>query len=117
MQIRPMDRGAVSSPTWRLAAAGSTGACGLLTVVSSVTDDLPGRHDLLVTIEPGPLMTLGHILALAAGLVLVYLARAILHRNRRALDVAIVVLVAVALLHIVKGLDYEEAAVALALAA
>lgn len=112
-----MDRASVSSPTWRLAAAASTGACGLLTVISSVTDDLPGRRDLLVTIEPGPVMTLGHVLAAAAGLVLVYLARAILHRNRRALDTAIVVLLAVALLHVVKGLDYEEAAVALALAA
>src|SRR5262249_8986903 len=37
-------------------------------------------------------------------------------RRRRALNAAIVVLVAVAILDLVKGLDYEEAAVGLALA-
>jgi lysyl-tRNA synthetase, class II len=111
-----MDRGSASSPAWRLAAAGSTAMCGLLTVTSAVTDDVPWRHDVLLTVEPGPLMTLGHVLALGAGLVLIYLARGMLHRNRRALDAAISVLVAVALLDLVKGLDYEEAGVALVLA-
>jgi lysyl-tRNA synthetase, class II len=112
-----MERGSVGSPAWHLAAALSTGACGLLTVISAVTDDVPWRHDVLLTIEPGPLMAIGHVLALVAGLVLLYLARAILHRNRRALDTAIAVLLAVALLHLVKGLDFEEAGVALVLAA
>jgi lysyl-tRNA synthetase class 2 len=91
--------------------------CGVLTVISALTDDVPWRHDLLLTVEPGRMMALGHVLALGAGAALVYLAHGILDRRRRALDATIVVLVAVALLDLVKGLDFEEAAVALALAA
>jgi lysylphosphatidylglycerol synthetase-like protein (DUF2156 family) len=91
--------------------------CGLLTMISALTDDVPWRHDLLLTVEPGRMMALGHVLALGAGAVLIYLARGILDRRRRALDATIVVLVAVAVLDLVKGLDFEEAGVALALAA
>jgi lysyl-tRNA synthetase class 2 len=89
----------------------------LLTVLSAITADVPWRYDVLRTVEPGPVIALGHILALGAGIALVYLARPILHRSRRAVDVAIVLLIPVALLHLLKGLDYEEAGVALALAA
>ena len=102
---------------WRALAAGSVAVYGLLTVLSAITADVPRRHDLLLSVEPGPIMALGHILAVGAGLALVYLARAILHRSRRAVDAVIVLLVPVALLHLLKGLDYEEAGVALALAA
>src|SRR3954468_11264037 len=112
-----VERGSAGSRGWRLAAAASTAMCGVLTVISAVTDDVPWRHDLLLSVEPGPMMALGHVLALGAGAVLVYLAHGILDRRRRALDAAIVVLVAVAVLDLVKGLDFEEAAVALALAA
>jgi lysyl-tRNA synthetase class 2 len=100
-----------------VAAAASTAVYGVLTVLSAITDDIRWRHDLLLTLEPGPIMALGHVLTLGAGIVLVYLARGVLHRSRRAMDVAIVLLIPVALLHLLKGLDYEEAGVALALAA
>jgi lysyl-tRNA synthetase class 2 len=106
-----------SSPPWRIAAATSTAMYGALTIVSALTDDVPWRHDLLLNVEPGPLMAAGHVLALGAGIALLYLARGMLDRRRRALDVTIVLLLLVALLHLVKGLDYEEALVALALAA
>src|SRR3954451_23407972 len=112
-----VERGSAGSRGWRLAAAASTAMCGVLTVISAVTDDVPWRHDLLLSVEPGPMMALGHVLALGAGAVLVYLAHGILDRRRRALDAAIVVLVAVAVLDLVKGLDFEEAAVAVTLAA
>lgn len=112
-----MDRASASGPVWRLAAAASTATVGVLTVLSAVTDDVPWRHNLLLTVEPGSVMALGHVLALCAGVTLIYLAGGMLHRSRRALDTAIVALLAVALLHLVKGLDYEEAGVALTLAA
>ena len=102
---------------WRAVAAASTAMYGLLTVLSAITNDVPWRQDLLLTVEPGSIMALGHVLTLAAGIALVYLAREILHRSRRAMDAAIALLVPVALLHLLKGLDYEEAGVALALAA
>jgi lysyl-tRNA synthetase, class II len=109
-------RGAAGNRAWRWAAAGSTALCGLLTVISALTEDVPWRRAWLVTVEPGPVIALSHVLALGAGAALVYLAWGILDRRRRALDVAVVVLVAVSLLHLVKGLDYEEAAVGLVLA-
>jgi lysyl-tRNA synthetase class 2 len=109
-------RGAAGSRAWRIAAAASTAMCGLLTLASAITEDDPWRHALLMSVEPGRLMALGHVLALGAGAALVYLAWGILDRRRRALDAAIAVLVVAALLDLVKGLDYEEAAVGLALA-
>jgi lysyl-tRNA synthetase, class II len=111
-----VERSSASTPAWRYAAAASTAICGLLTVTSALTTDVPWRHHLLLTVEGNSLMAFGHVLAIGAGLVLVYLAHGILDRRRRALDTAIATLLAVALLHLVKGLDYEEAAVALALA-
>jgi lysyl-tRNA synthetase, class II len=101
---------------WRALAAASTALYGVLTVLSAITDDIPWRHDLLLTVEPGPIMALGHVLVLGAGLGLVYLARGVLHRSRRAMNATIVLLIPVALLHLLKGLDYEEAGVAVALA-
>jgi lysyl-tRNA synthetase, class II len=112
-----VDRGSATSRAWGLAAAASTAMCGLLTVISALTDDVPWRHELLLTVEPGPIMALGHVLALGAGAVLMYLARGMVDRRRRALDAAIFVLLAVGLLDLVKGLDFEETAVALTLAA
>jgi lysyl-tRNA synthetase class 2 len=111
------ESGLCSNGRWRALAAGSTALYGLLTVLSAVSADVPWRHELLRTVEPGSVVALGHILALSAGIALVYLARPILHRSRRAVDAAIVLLVPAAVLHLLKGLDYEEAAVALALAA
>src|SRR3954454_7873526 len=112
-----VERGSAGSRGWPLAAAASTAMCGVLTVIAAATDDVPWGHDLLLSSEPGPMMALGHVLALGAGAVLVYLAHGILDRRRRALDAAIVVLVAVAVLDLVKGLDFEEAAAPVALAA
>lgn len=89
---------------------------GLLTVLSALTSDVPRRHVLLRRVEPNSIMTLGHVLALGAGLALIYLAGGILNLSRRATDAAIVLLLPVAALHLLKGLDYEEAGVALALA-
>ena len=109
--------GVTCGARWRALAAASTAIYGLLTVLSAITTDVPRRHDLLLTVEPGSIIALGHVLALGAGIALVYLARQIMQRSRRAVDAAIALLVPVALLHLLKGLDYEEAGVALALAA
>jgi lysylphosphatidylglycerol synthetase-like protein (DUF2156 family) len=100
----------------RVAAGLATALVGALSVLSAVTPDVPWRRHLLLVVEPGSLMTLGHVLATFGGLCLVYVGWGILRGRRRAANVAIVVLGALALLHAAKGLDYEESAVALALA-
>lgn len=102
--------------TWRRVIAGATALVALLTVVSAITPNVPWRDDVLIEVEPGPLLSLGHVLGAVAGLVLLGLARSLASGTRRAADVTITVLVVVAALHLAKGLDYEEATVALALA-
>src|SRR3954447_11445421 len=104
-------QGSRSAATRRVAAA-ATALVGALSLLSAVTPDVPwGRH-LLLAVEPGPVMALGHVLATLGGVALIYVGWGILRGRRRAVNVAIVVLAALALLHAAKGLDYEEAGLA-----
>src|SRR4051794_34749438 len=108
-------RGTGSAAPRRIAAI-TTALVGALSLLSAVTPDVPWRRHLLLAVEPGPLMALGHVLATLGGLALIYVGWGILRGRRRAVNVAIVVLAALALLHAAKGLDYEESALALSLA-
>lgn len=107
----------VSASLWRWVAATAVALAGLLTVSSAITPNLPWREAVLVSIEPGPAIALGHVFAAAGGAALVWLSFGLARGKRRALRATIVILCASALLNAVKGLDYEEASVALALAA
>jgi lysyl-tRNA synthetase, class II len=100
----------------RRIAAAATAFVGALSLLSAVTPDVPWRRHLLVAVEPGPVMALGHVLATLCGIALIYVGWGILRGRRRAVNVAIAILAALALLHAAKGLDYEESALALALA-
>src|SRR3954454_21240940 len=116
-RIRPgeIGQGSRSSAT-RRGASGATALVGALSLLSAVRPDVPWRRHLLLAVEPGPVMALGHVLATLGGGALIYVGWGILRARRRAVNVAIVVLAALALLHAAKGLDYEEAGLALALA-
>jgi lysyl-tRNA synthetase, class II len=100
----------------RRIAAVATALVGALSLLSAVTPDIPWRRHLLLAVEPGPVMALGHVLATLCGIALMYVGWGILRSRRRAVNVAIIVLGALALLHAAKGLDYEESALALGLA-
>src|SRR4051794_20854272 len=100
----------------RVTAGIATAVVGALSVLSAVTPDVPGRRHLLLAVEPGPALGLAHVLATFGGLALIYLGRSIVRRRRQAVDLTIMVLLGLAVAHLVKGLDYEEAGVALALA-
>src|SRR3954465_12193182 len=104
------------SATARRAPPAPTALVGALSLLSAVTPDVPWRRHLLLAVEPGPVMALGHVLATLCGVAVVYVGWGILRGRRRAVNVAIVLLAALALLHAAKGLDYEESALALALA-
>ena len=106
----------VSSARGRAVAACAVALAGLLTISSAVSPNLPWREHALLTVEPGSAMALGHVLAVAAGITLVWLAGGLLRGKRRAANATVVLLVTSAFLHMAKGLDYEEASVALALA-
>src|SRR3954451_24081977 len=104
-------QGPRSSAPRRIAAA-ATALVGALSLLSAVTPDVPWRRHLLLAVEPGPVMALGHVLATVCGVALIYIGWGILRGRRRAVNVAIVLLAALALLHAAKGLDYEESGLA-----
>jgi lysyl-tRNA synthetase class 2 len=84
---------------------------GLLNVASALTPNLAERARLLLHIEDSEFVPLAHALALSAGVALVVLAVYLGRRRRRALVLAVAVLLAAGVLNLVKGLDIEEAAI------
>src|SRR5919199_6550350 len=101
----------------RTASGLATAVAGALSTVSALTPDVPWRRHILLSVEPGSAIALEHVLAALGGLGLVYLGWGIVRARRPAANVAIAVLLVLAVLNAAKGLDYEEAGVALALAA
>ncbi|MEA2423099.1 MAG: lysyl-tRNA synthetase, class, partial [Thermoleophilaceae bacterium] len=104
-------------PDWLPPLAGwLTAAVGLLNVASALTPNLAERARLLLHIEGSELVPLAHALALSAGVALLVLAVYLGRRRRRALQLAVMVLLGAGALNLVKGLDIEEAALNWALA-
>ncbi|HEU4978964.1 MAG TPA: phosphatidylglycerol lysyltransferase domain-containing protein [Solirubrobacteraceae bacterium] len=101
---------------WRLPAAVATALAGVLTLSSSLSPTLPARQRLLEALEPGSAEAAAHAAGVIGGVVLLGLSLGLLRGRRRAGPVAIGVLCVLAAVHTVKGLDYEEALLALALA-
>jgi lysylphosphatidylglycerol synthetase-like protein (DUF2156 family) len=101
---------------WRLAAAAATALAGMLTLSSSLSPTLPARQRLIEAFEPGSAEEAAHAAGVLGGLVLLALSWGLLRGRRRAGPVAIGVLCVLAAVHALKGLDYEEGLLALALA-
>src|ERR1700712_2585671 len=98
-------------PDWLPRLAGClTALAGLLNVASALTPNFAERARLLLHIEDSELVPLAHALALSAGVALLVLAVYLGRRRRRALQLAVAVLVFAGALNLVKGLDVEEAA-------
>lgn len=90
---------------------------GLLSIGSSLTPELASRVDLVRGVLPPSVPGAARILALAFGIALVWLARSLARRRRRAWQLSLALVVGVAAAHLAKGLDVEEASVALILLA
>ena len=82
---------------------------GIVNLVSAVTPNSPGRHRLLLNIESLEEIRVFHALALPAAAGLIVTAFYLYRRRRDALHVGVALLVALGLLNLVKGLDFEEA--------
>ncbi len=95
-------------------AAALVGAIG---IASSLTPEMADRFRVVHGVLPPGIPTAARISALAFGIVLVWLARSLARRRRRAWQLAVVVVLASAIAHLAKGLDFEEAAISLALLA
>jgi lysyl-tRNA synthetase, class II len=88
---------------------------GLISILSALTPSLAHRSELVQGLLPPGFPSAARWLALAFGLALVWLAGSIARGKRRAWQLAIVLVPAVAVAHLVKGLDAEEAGMSLLL--
>jgi lysyl-tRNA synthetase class 2 len=93
-----------------LAGAALTALAGLVNIASALTPDIHWRGHLLLELEGVHALQVFHALALPAGAALLLLSPYLLKRRRRAMQVAIALLLAIGLVNLLKGLDYEECA-------
>lgn len=91
-------------------------ASGVLDVASALTPAIDSRLRLIENATPNFVPRLASALIVPAGLALIVLARGLWRRRRRAWQLTLILVLAAAALHLLKGLDYEEAAASVALA-
>ena len=113
-----MDRSALTTSRWlpRLTALAAA-LVGLVNLVSALTPNVRWRGHLLIGYEPVEAIRLFHALALPAGAALLLVAPYLLKRRHRAWQVALVLVVALGLFDLLKGLDFEETALSWGVAA
>lgn len=90
---------------------------GVIGVASALTPELAGRIDLVEAVLPAGFPTAARLLTLAFGLGLVWLSRSLARRRRHAWQLAVALVLGIAITHLAKGLDAEEATVSLLLLA
>jgi len=90
---------------------------GVVNLVSAVTPNSGWRHRALLNVETLDEIRVFHALALPAALALMVTAFYLWRRRRGALNLAVSLLVALGVLNLAKGLDFEEAGWSFAAAA
>ncbi len=95
-------------------AAAAILVAGVVDLLDAITPPLRGRLHLVLEFLPLRASEAAGALLALAGLALVALGRGILRGQRRAWRVAVVLLSATIVLHLVNGADFEESLVALA---
>jgi lysyl-tRNA synthetase class 2 len=91
------------------------GAVGVLSIASALTPGLANRIDLVQGVLPPGLPEVARWITLAFGFALVWLADSLIRGKHRAWQLAVVLVAVVAVAHLVKGLDAEEAGLSVAL--
>ncbi|WP_157995099.1 bifunctional lysylphosphatidylglycerol flippase/synthetase MprF [Peristeroidobacter soli] len=90
---------------------------GIVLLISGATPATASRLVILRSLLPLPVLEMSHLIGSISGLGLLVLARALYRRVREAYRVAVALLIAGIVVSLLKGLDYEEAAIlAIALA-
>ncbi|MGZ6827452.1 MAG: hypothetical protein ACXVGH_11715, partial [Mycobacteriales bacterium] len=90
-------------------------ATGLVDLLSALTPANRARLQALRGVVPGGIRNASTALTVVVGVLLVLVARGLRRRKARAWRVTVGLLTGSVLLHVLKGLDVEEAVVALAL--
>lgn len=92
-----------------LLAGGAAGAIGLINLFSALTPNIRWRGHLLRNIEGVSELRVFHALAVPASIALLVCAYYLYRRRLRALQLAVLLLLALGILNLFKGLDFEEA--------
>ncbi len=90
---------------------------GLVNIASALTPNMRWRGHALLDFEPVEAMKLFHALALPAGLALLLVAPYLVKRRHRAFQAALILMVALGIFDLLKGLDFEETAITWGVAA
>jgi lysyl-tRNA synthetase, class II len=88
---------------------------GVLGIVSALTPEMADRVKIVQGILPPAWPEAARVLTVALAIGLIWLSSSLARRRRRAWQLAIVVVVASAVAHLAKGLDFEEATISLLL--
>ena len=91
-----------------LVGAALTALAGLINIASALTPDIHWRGHLLLQLEGVHALQFFHAMALPAGGALILVAPYLLKRRRRAMEMAVALLLAIGVVNLLKGLDYEE---------
>jgi len=84
-------------------------AAGGISIVSALTPERAERMRLVAGVLPPGISDAARTVALALGIGMIWLARGLARRKERAWQLAVVLVIASAVAHLVKGLDFEEA--------
>ncbi len=90
-------------------------AAGVIGIVSAMTPEFADRYRLVRGVLPPGVPSAARVVALAFGLMLIWLSRGLARRKQRAWLLALVVVSVSAAAHLAKGLDIEEAVISLTL--
>jgi phosphatidylglycerol lysyltransferase len=103
-------------PVTRRLGALLTALAGVMNIVSALCPTVPARMEILSDILPLTVIRGAQSATVLVGFALILVADGLRKRRRRALQIAVMALLLSALFHLTKGLDFEEAIVALSIA-
>jgi lysyl-tRNA synthetase class 2 len=84
-------------------------AAGVISIVSALTPEFADRVDLVRGVLPPGVPDAARTISLALGIGLIWLSLGLARRKHRAWQLAVGAVIASAVMHLVKGLDVEEA--------
>ncbi|HEU5245153.1 MAG TPA: phosphatidylglycerol lysyltransferase domain-containing protein, partial [Gaiellaceae bacterium] len=105
----------LSRPSAERLLAWGAAFVGVIGIVSALTPEMAGRLELVGGVLPPGWPEAARVLTVAFGIGLIWLSRSLARRRQRAWQLAVAVVVASAVAHLAKGLDFEEAAISLLL--
>jgi lysyl-tRNA synthetase class 2 len=105
----------VRRPATPVLLAWAATLAGVVSIVSALTPEFADRSHIVRGILPPDVPAAARILALALGIALIWLSLGLARRKHRAWVLAVAVVIASAVAHLAKGLDFEEATIHLLL--